>query len=106
MNKEEILAKYRNENVDEGWERTCREGHACGFIAYVVVAFLMFFINVHHGYGNSGLFFETFFLATCAIDNYSKYRFSQEKKYMKWMIFFIAWAVLCLMKYFGDVMGG
>ena len=106
MNRDDILQKYRDENIDEGWESVHKEGLACGYIAYAIVMFLMFLINTHFRYGGSHIFFCTFFLVTCAIDNYSKHRFLKEKKYLRRMIFFIVWITLVLLGYFLEVTGG
>ena len=105
MNKEEILSKYRNENKDEGWEYIQSEGFACGFVAYVIVCFLMFFINVSNGYGGSEAFFFTFFYATSGIDNCSKYKMLREKKYLRRMIFWAVLTILGLGVYISRVMG-
>ena len=100
MNREEILQKYRNENIDEGWEQVHKEGIACGYIAYVIVYFLMFLLNTHFRYDGAQTFFGTFFLIIYAVNNYSKYKFLKEKKYFRRMIFFAVWALLVLGLYF------
>ena len=52
MNRDDNLQKYRDENIDEGWESVHKEGLACGYIAYAIVMFLMFLINYIRGYWN------------------------------------------------------
>lgn len=106
MNREDILQKYRNENIDEGWENVRKDGLACGYIAYVIVYFLLEFINLSFRYSGGHTFFWSFFLAACAIDNYSKYKFLKEKKYFRKMLFFGVWVALVLLGYYLEVTGG
>lgn len=106
MNKEDFLQKYRNEHVDEGWESVHRDGVGCGYIAFALVMFLMFFLNASFRYDGATIFFNAFFVGTLAINNYTKYKFLREKKYFRRMLFFAIWEILILMMYISEAMGG
>lgn len=77
MNKEEILAKSRRENLDEGKKNAENQGRQIGIISFITVLIFLFIFNMCTNRSNDAL--AAVFWAYVAAEAYPRYRFSKEK---------------------------
>ena len=80
MNKEQILARIRAANEDEGMQQAENNGRKIGFIAFCFVfIFIILFsvFNGQHSYAPYAMFW-----AFMAAEAYPKYRFTKKKVYL------------------------
>ncbi|HIY12884.1 MAG TPA: hypothetical protein H9842_04785 [Candidatus Agathobaculum merdipullorum] len=77
MNKEEILAKSRSENTDEGKKNAEDQGRQIGIIAFIIVLIFLFIFNMCTNRSNDAL--AAVFWTYVAAEAYPRYRFSKEK---------------------------
>lgn len=80
MEKEEILAKSRKENDDEGLIEAANRGRKLGYSTFCAIFLFICILNIFTGntnYAPSAMFF-----AFVAGESYAKYKFTQEKGYL------------------------
>lgn len=77
MNKEEILAKSRKENNDEGKKNAEDQGRQIGIISFLIVLVFLFIFNMCTGQSNDAL--AAVFWSYVAAESYPRYRFNKDK---------------------------
>lgn len=80
MNKEEILAKSRLEQNDEGIIQAEHRGRKYGLVAFSIVFIIITFVNLFKGQSNYGPM--AMFWAFLAAESYPKYKFTNQKAYL------------------------
>lgn len=80
MNKEEILAKSRRENLDEGKTNAENQGLKIGSIAFTALIVFLILFNLCTNQPNDALL--AIFWAFLAAQSYPRYRFSKEKSFL------------------------
>lgn len=86
MKKEEILAKSRQSNKDEGMEYAENQGRRIGFVAFsilfaILAVLSLFFWQIGTLHAISSLFWT----CVCA-EGYVKFRFTKKKRYLVMII--------------------
>ena len=77
MNKEEILAKSRKENNDEGKKNAENKGREIGIVSFLIVLVFLLIFNMCNGQSNDAL--AAVFWSYVAAESYPRYRFSKDK---------------------------
>lgn len=77
MNKEEILAKSRRENLDEGKKNAENQGRQIGIISFLIVLIFLMIFDLCTKQSNDALL--AVFWAYIAAEAYPRYRFSRDK---------------------------
>ncbi|MDO4170034.1 MAG: DUF6442 family protein [Lachnospiraceae bacterium] len=103
MNKEEILAKSRAENNDEGVKNIENESIRIGFKACSCVFIFIILFNYFTGKDNYVPF--AMFCAFAAAESYPKYTFTRNKKYIFFIIIDAIASILSLLSYVESVLG-
>ena len=80
MNKEEILAKSRLENEDEGLKEAENQGRKIGITAFALMEIVIVCFNWFAGQPNYVPF--AMFWAFVAAEAYPKYRFTKKRTYL------------------------
>lgn len=80
MNRDEILAKSRQEKKDEGMRDAENRGRRAGFAAFTVVFIIIIMINFINGRPNYGPL--AMFWIYVSAEAYPKYCFTQRKAYL------------------------
>lgn len=80
MNREEILAKSREEKHDEGFLEAENQGRKIGMIAFCIIFIFIIIFNLINGIKSYGPM--TMFWAFLAAESYPKYRFTKNKLYL------------------------
>lgn len=80
MNREEILAKSRDEKIDEGMISAENRGRKIGSYAFCLIFIFITLFNLFTGRGNDGP--QAMFWAFVAAEAYPKYRFTGKRAYM------------------------
>ena len=91
MNKEEILAKSRKENNDEGFVAAKNHGQKIGIGAFCLVFAFIAVFNIFNG--QSSYAPMAMFWAFLAAEAYPQYKFTQNKGYL---IAGIAGTIACI----------
>lgn len=85
MNKEEILARSRQEKHDEGMTMAENQGRKFGLMAFCVIFMIVILCNLAKGHSNYAPF--AMFWAFLAAEAYPKYVFTKQKSYLLSTIF-------------------
>ena len=93
MNKEEILAKSRNENKDEGFTVAENKGRIIGISTFCLVFIFIVIFSFFNGISSSAP--SAMFWAFMAASAYPQYKFTKNKTYL---ITTIAGALVSIMK--------
>lgn len=80
MDKEEILAKSRQEKKDEGMTEAENRGHRIGVMAFSAVFIFIVLFNLFNGQSNYAPM--AMFWAFLSAEAYPKYRFTKQKAYL------------------------
>lgn len=80
MDREEILAKSRKENRDEGLKNAENRGRKIGFTAFSCVFFFIVFFNLFCGKDNYVPI--AMFWAFVSAEAYPKYKFTKDKSFL------------------------
>lgn len=80
MKKEEILAKSRAENKDEGVEYVANKGRYYGVKALCAVFIALTLFNSYKGISNDSIF--TMFWMYCGFESIGKYRANGDKTWL------------------------
>lgn len=80
MNREEILAKSRDEKRDEGMISAENRGRKIGITAFCLIFIFITLFNLFAGRRNDGP--QAMFWAFVAAEAFPKYRFTGKKAYM------------------------
>lgn len=80
MNKDEILAKSRNEKSDEGMQQAENKGRRIGVSAFCGVFIFIVIFNLFNGQQSYAP--QAMFWAFVAAEAYPKYRFTKRKEYL------------------------
>lgn len=80
MNKDEILAKSREEGKDEGFADASNRGYGIGMVAFCIVFIFIIFFNLFNGKPNHAPM--AMFCAFFAAEAYPKYKFTKSKLYL------------------------
>lgn len=102
MNREEILAKSRNEAVDEGMREAESRGRQLGISAFGIMELIIVFFNWFNGVSNY-VPFAMLWIFTGA-EAYPKYKFTQKKSYLAAAILSCIVAVLFLVCHIIEVL--
>lgn len=102
MNKEEILAKSRAENNDEGLKNVENRGRKIGFIAYSCVFLFLTLFNYVSGRDN--YIANALFTAFVAGESYPMYTFTKKKKYLILVMIGAFASFLSLLSYIESVL--
>lgn len=92
MNKEEILAKSRLEQKDEGMLQAENEGQYIGILAFNIIFIIIIILNLltgHHNYSAMAMFW-----AFVSAESYPKYKFTKKNMYL---FFTIISAIACIL---------
>ena len=103
MNKEEILAKSRRENLDEGKKNAEDQGRQIGIIAFIIVLIFLFIFNMCTDQPNDAPI--AVFWAYVAAEAYPRYRFSKDKSLLVTTIAGGLLSIANLITYVIDVLG-
>jgi hypothetical protein len=80
MNKEDILAKSRNEKSDEGMQQAENKGRRIGVSAFCGIFIFIVIFNLFNGQQSFAP--QAMFWAFVAAEAYPKYRFTKQKSYL------------------------
>ncbi len=104
MNREEILAKSRRENVDEGLVMVENQGRKIGITVmtsiFSFIALFDFFFAGESNHAAYGLYW-----AFISAQSYPKYRFTQKIGYLFVTIAGAVICSICLLRYIFKVLG-
>lgn len=77
MNKEKVLAKARNEKMDEGLENAKNKGLNAGYKVFLAMIIVLISFNLYMGLNSYALM--SLFWGFISAESYSKYEFSKDK---------------------------
>lgn len=103
MNREEILAKSRNENKDEGMIAAENRGREIGMAAFTIVFIFIAFFNFFHGQDNNTI--SALFWIFLAAESFPKYQFTKNKIYLVTTIAGALTCILSLVNYVLEILG-
>ena len=103
MNKEEILAKSRRENLDEGKKNAENQGRQIGIRSFLIVLIFLIIFNKCTDQPNDGPI--AVFWAYVAAEAYPRYRFSKDKSLLVTTIAGGLLSIANLITYVIDVLG-
>ena len=81
MNREEVLAKSRKENIDEGMIEAENKGRKMGFCVFCIVFAFIVIFNFFNGQPTNYAA-KTMFWAFLAVEAFPKYAFTKQKAYL------------------------
>lgn len=81
MNREEILAKSRKENIDEGMIEAENKGRKMGVGVFCIVFAFIVIFNIINGQTTDRAV-KAMFWAFLAVEAYPKYAFTKQKSYL------------------------
>lgn len=91
MNKEEILARSRNEKKDEGKEYYESQGRRYGTVAMLIMFTILAVFNLYQGQSNHQIL--AMFFAYLGAESYGMFKMSRKKEHI---IGAIVGAVICV----------
>ena len=103
MNKEEILAKSRRENLYEGKKNAENQGRQIGIISFLIVLIFLMIFDLCTKQSNDALL--AVFWAYIAAEAYPRYRFSRDKTLLVTTIAGGFLSIANLITYVTDVLG-
>lgn len=103
MNREEILARSRNENIDEGFQDAANKGRRIGLSAFCCIFIVIMIFNFFTGQDSHAP--EAMFWAFLSTEAYYKYRFTKEKIYLTTTIAGVIVTIASLANYIITVLG-
>lgn len=103
MNKEEILAKSRRENLDEGKKNAENQGRQIGILSFLIVLIFLIIFNMCTDQPNDAPI--AVFWAYVAAEAYPRYRFSKDKSLLVTTIAGGLLSIANLIIYVIDVLG-
>ncbi len=80
MNKDEILAKSRQEKNDEGMKNLENKGRKVGVIGFSAIIIFVIIYNFVKGLNSYSVF--SIFWSYTALEGYGKYKILKERKYL------------------------
>ena len=103
MNREEILARSRKENIDEGFQDAANKGRRIGLSAFCCVFIVIVVFNLFTGQDSHAP--EAMFWAFLSAEAYYKYRFAKNKIYLTTTIAGAIASIAFLANYIITVLG-
>ena len=80
MNKEDILAKIRQEKNDEGMKYIENKGRKFGVMGFTAIIIFIIIYNLINGLDSYSVF--SIFWSYAALESYGKYKILKEKTYL------------------------
>ena len=102
MTREEILAKSRQENYDEGTEDARQKGYRLGYITFLLVCIIVIVVNFLTGAESNDVM--AMFSAFAAAEEWPVYRFTRKKIHLYTAILSAVAAVIYFIAFMIDAL--